>query len=188
MKLLKLVFLKIKDLYLIFTLTGTGYARSKGVKVGKHTRVLTSTLGSEPWLIEIGDHSTIASRVRILTHDGASSLVTDAKGRRYAFYKTKIGNRVMIGANSIIMPGVNIEDNVIVAAGSVVTKSVPSGYIVGGNPAKIIGNYESYIKKGLLEFSTEIDSPQAYTYRERVNKLLLPTVKPYLKKPNIESV
>lgn len=49
-----------------------------------------------------------------------------------------IGNRVWIGGNSTILPGITIGDNVIVAAGAVVTKDVPDNAIVGGNPAKII--------------------------------------------------
>ena len=45
------------------------------------------------------------------------------------------------------MPGVTIEDNVLVAAGSVVTKSVPKGYVVGGNPARIICTTASFIER-----------------------------------------
>ena len=45
------------------------------------------------------------------------------------------------------MAGVIIEDNVLVAAGSVVTKSIPSGYVVGGNPARIICTVDDFIEK-----------------------------------------
>lgn len=51
----------------------------------------------------------------------------------------EIGNNCWFGARCIILPGVKIEDGAVIAAGSVVTKSVPCGAIVGGNPAKIIG-------------------------------------------------
>ena len=50
----------------------------------------------------------------------------------------KIGKKVWLGANSIILPGVDIGDGAIVGAGAVVTKNVPQGCLVGGNPAKII--------------------------------------------------
>ena len=45
------------------------------------------------------------------------------------------------------MAGVSIGDNCIVGAGSVVSKSVPSGYVVGGNPAKIISRTDNFINK-----------------------------------------
>ncbi len=51
---------------------------------------------------------------------------------------TKIGERCFIGANAIVMCGVTIGDEVVVGAGCVVTKDVPSGCIVAGNPAKVI--------------------------------------------------
>lgn len=49
-----------------------------------------------------------------------------------------IGNNVWIGANCVILPGVNIGDYSVIAAGSVVTKDIPSETIVAGNPARII--------------------------------------------------
>lgn len=63
------------------------------------------------------------------------------------FGKIVIGDWVYIGNNSLIMPGVTIEDHVLVAAGSVVTKSVPSGVVVGGNPAKILCTIEEYLER-----------------------------------------
>lgn len=50
----------------------------------------------------------------------------------------RIGKHCWIGCNSLIMKGVDIGDGAVVAAGSVVTKDVPPGALVGGNPAKII--------------------------------------------------
>jgi len=71
------------------------------------------------------------------------------------FGKIKVGNNVYVGQDSIILPGVTIEDNVIIGAGSVVTKSVPSGHIVAGNPARIVSTIEDYKKKSeTLDFGT----------------------------------
>lgn len=60
------------------------------------------------------------------------------KGGFFEEYHNKIGNDVWIGCNTTILPGVEIGNGAIVAAGSVVTKSVPKYAIVGGNPARII--------------------------------------------------
>ncbi len=83
--------------------------------------------------IKIGDDTLIAPGVKIVstthdevTHDGKPGV------------PIIIGKHCWLGANCVIVAGVEIGDNVIVAAGSVVTKSVPSNVVVGGVPAKII--------------------------------------------------
>ena len=58
-----------------------------------------------------------------------------------------IGNDVWICSHVIILPGVTIGKNVIVGAGAVVTKDIPDGVIVAGNPARIIGQTEDFIYK-----------------------------------------
>jgi len=50
----------------------------------------------------------------------------------------RIGKKCWIGANAIILPSVELGDNVIVAAGSVVNKSFPDNIVIGGNPARVI--------------------------------------------------
>lgn len=62
------------------------------------------------------------------------------------FGKITIGDWVYIGNNSLIMPGVTIDNNVLVASGSVVTKSVPAGVVVAGNPARIIVQWRSILQ------------------------------------------
>ena len=52
-----------------------------------------------------------------------------------------------IGANTTILPNVKIGDNVIISAGSVITKDIPSNSVVGGVPAKKIMSFEEYIEK-----------------------------------------
>jgi len=157
------------------------YARFIGVKIGEHCRVYITDFGSEPWLIEIGNKVTVTSGVKILTHDGAAWLFKEKKGRRFLYKITVIKNNVFIGVNSIIMPGVVIEDNVIVAAGSVVTKSVPSGSIIGGNPAKIIGDFDTYKKRVIENYISEDDIDYELDYKERILKVLDHEEKAYLK-------
>src|SRR5690606_17596805 len=143
---------KIKTRIKLLTLSPVEFARSVGVTVGENCRLYINSFGSEPWLISIGNKVTITTNVLLLTHDGSTWLVEDKKGRRQLYRRIIIGNNVFIGKNSIILPGVKIDDNVIVAAGSVVTKSVPSGKIVGGNPAKIIGDFDTYKHRALSSY------------------------------------
>jgi acetyltransferase-like isoleucine patch superfamily enzyme len=151
---------------------GPASARWQGVAVGKDCRIYTSRFGSEPFLISIGDRVTITSGVTILTHDGATWLVRDAAGRRYRYAPVAIGNDVFVGVNSIIMPGVRIDDHVIVAAGSVVTKSVPANSVVAGCPAKVIGSFEDYRRRALAEFPSDRDLVGFTDYRARVQKAI----------------
>jgi acetyltransferase-like isoleucine patch superfamily enzyme len=175
-----LLFKIIKDFYFKFSKSGVEYARSKGVNIGDNCRIYISNFGSEPWLIFIGNKVTITSGVKLLTHDGSTWLMNDIRGRRYLFRKIVIGDNVFIGVNSIIMPGVKIENDVIIAAGSVVTKSVPKGSIVAGNPAAIIGNYYNYELKVLSEYIADNDMDFCVSYRERIEKVVDNNFKKYI--------
>ncbi|MEM9330628.1 MAG: polysaccharide biosynthesis/export family protein [Pseudomonadota bacterium] len=83
---------------------------------------------TNPKGVHVGAESYVAFDAVIFAHDMTRGLRTD----------TYIGKRCFIGARAIIMPGVTIHDGSIVGAGSVVTRDVPSGVIVAGNPAKVI--------------------------------------------------
>ena len=56
----------------------------------------------------------------------------------------KVGNNVLIGYRAIIMPGVTIGDNVVIGAGSVVTREIPSNCVAVGTPAKPIKTLDEY--------------------------------------------
>lgn len=68
----------------------------------------------------------------------------------------RIGNNVFIGPGAVIVGPVIIEDNVIIGANSVVTKSVPKGAIVGGIPAKILGDSAS-LNYNILDNQSEVE-------------------------------
>lgn len=70
------------------------------------------------------------------------------------FGKIAVGSNVYIGNNALIMPGVTIGDNVLIAAGSVVTKSVPNDVVIGGNPARIICSLNEYIQRN-MQYNTD---------------------------------
>lgn len=90
--------------------------------------------------VYIDEYTYLAGGVIVLAHDMCRSLNVN----------TKIGKQCFIGANAIIMPGVEIGDEVIVGSGSVVTKNIPSNTIVAGNPAKIIRTNIHTKKYGIL--------------------------------------
>ena len=117
-----------------------------GVKLGKNVHIYSNILASEPYLIDIGDNVTISHAVDFITHDNS---VSKFIGKDYDLYgKIVIGNNCFIGAHSVLLYGINIADNVIVAAGSVVTKSISDNFVlVGGNPARVIGTWNEFNKK-----------------------------------------
>lgn len=78
--------------------------------------------------VHVGRDSYVAFEVVLLTHDRTRKL----------YRHTRIGQRCFIGGRSIILPGVEIGDECVVGAGSVVTRSVPDRCLVAGNPARII--------------------------------------------------
>ena len=96
------------------------------------------------------------------------------------FGKVQIEDWAYIGAYSQIMPGVTIGEGAIVAAGSVVTKSVPPRTVVGGNPARYICTVDEYIQKN-QEFNLQIHGKNLSLKEKRKFLLTLPEEK-FLKK------
>ncbi|HIF9138800.1 TPA: acyltransferase [Photobacterium damselae] len=97
---------------------------------------------TNPQGIIIGDYSYISNGAIILAHDFINS----------KHVNTYIGNNVFIGSYAVVMPGVTINDNSIIGAGTIVTNDVPSNTLVAGNPGRIIksnlniGQYGKKIK------------------------------------------
>lgn len=127
--------------------------RLEGARIGDGCRILTQVECSEPYLLEIGDHVSIGTNAQLITHDGAVWILRRITGRDSLdlFGKIRIGNNVFIGNNAIILPGVDIGDDAIIAAGAVVSKPVASGTIVAGVPAKPVGTVADYLRRRLPE-------------------------------------
>lgn len=88
----------------------------------------------------IGDNTLIASNVFISDHDHGTKVFDGIPPSARDLYikDVYIGSNVWLGKNVCILKGVRIGDNVIVGAGSVVTKDIPSNSIAVGSPARVI--------------------------------------------------
>lgn len=137
------LFSKIFNIYIRYFWSDTKIARHKGVKIGKGSIVTGVSFGSEPYLISIGENVRITDGTKIFTHGGARVLRNKYPDLDF-FGKVYIGDNVYIGNNCLIMPGVSIGSNVIVGAGSVVTKSIKDNSIFAGNPARFISSIENF--------------------------------------------
>ena len=97
--------------------------------------------------VHIGARSYVALGALVLTHDRTRGL----------YVHTHVGEDCFIGARSILLPGVKVGHGSIVAAGAIVTRDVPAGSIVAGNPARIIqsnievGPYGRLLDADLME-------------------------------------
>lgn len=134
----------------------------EGVKIVKPVNLYGCTIGSNCFIgpfVEIQKNVTIGSRSKIQSHSFICELVSigddcfvghsvmfindvfsvgkPAGGNSDLWKPTKIGNNVSIGSNASILP-VEICDNVVIGAGSVVTKNIYKSGIYAGNPARFI--------------------------------------------------
>jgi len=128
------------------------YARFTGVKIGSGCSIGRVEFGSEPYLVSIGNNVQVTDGTKFFTH-GSAWLFRKKDPDFDYFGKIVVRDNVYIGNNVLIMPGVEIGSDVIIGAGSIVTKSIPNNSIYAGNPAKKIGEpdkmYENLKSKNL---------------------------------------
>lgn len=118
------------------------YRTFLGVKVGEQTAFALMVMLDVmfPEKISVGRNSVIGYNTTILAHE---YLI-----KEYRLGGVEIGDEVMIGANSTILPGVKIGNGAIVSACTLVHKDVPAGAFVGGNPMQIIRLQGTQEQKG----------------------------------------
>jgi acetyltransferase-like isoleucine patch superfamily enzyme len=160
------------------------YLRFIGVKIGKNCLISTRKVSSEPYLITIGDYVRIAKDTIFFTHGGLWSVKRKHNDKsKLAYYgKIEIGNYTYIGEGCMIMPGVKIGSNVIIGAGSVVTKSVPDNCMVAGNPIKYIGNTDDFYFK----IKKHNASSSGLPYEKKKELLLSLDDSIFMKKPYVK--
>lgn len=143
------------------TLIDMGLTVGKGISIQQGVNLDPSHC----WLITIGDDVTLAPRVQILAHDAST-----CKHIGYAkIGRVVIGNRVFVGAGSIILPNVWIGDDVIIGAGSVVTHSLESGCVYAGNPAKKVCTLEEYLEKHRNQMTSRPVYGEEFTLRRNIS-------------------
>lgn len=125
------------------------YLRKQGAQIGEGCFIAVTRLGTEPYLVKIGNHVGIATGVLFITHDGGAWIFRDEVPDLQAFGPIIIEDNCIIGSNAILFPNVRIGPNSIVGAGSVVITDVPPNTIAVGVPARAFGSVEKYRTKCL---------------------------------------
>ena len=121
---------------------------------GKDCRWCSRTIPEEPYMVKLHDNVVISAKVNFITHDVINDMLARKIGAHpgeqlseYYMGTIEVFDNVAIGSDTTILYNTKIGPNAIVAAGSVVTKDVPEGAIVGGNPARIIGQTDDLLAR-----------------------------------------
>ena len=146
-------------LYTILTSTKrTKYLKDNCVfgGIGENCNIMSRKVPLYAKLIKLGNNVRLASDVTFVTHDVTHVMLNAHPAFAGKRFSEKVGcieiqDNVFVGAGTTILYGVRIGTNVIVGAGSLVNKDVPSNCVVGGVPAKIISSFEEYINKRTQE-------------------------------------
>lgn len=118
--------------------------------LGERCYFAISNFGNEPYLIEFGDNVWVAAGVRFVNHDVSARMIgaRHEPTRQYdRMGCISIGSNVFLGLNVVVLPGVNICDDVVVGAGCVVSRNIETPGVYIGSPPKLIMTIESYEEK-----------------------------------------
>lgn len=144
------------------------YARKKGIfaQVGKGSEI-PIYLPLYPQLVRIHNNVIMHKSVKLVTHDvingdleGMDLTIKHQFKNKETLGPIEIMDNVEIAMNSIILGNVCIGPNAIISAGSVVDSDVPPNSVVGGNPARVIGSFDKYVKVRIM-----MDKLSPYTFR-----------------------
>ncbi len=149
---------------------------ANGLKIGKNVTIMPNASIDEnyPYLISIGDNCSLSNHVLILAHDATTFKFTGGYTR---VARVEIKDNVYIGQNAIILPGVTIGPNVLVAAGSVVNKNIPPNSCVAGVPARVYAKFDEFLEnhKSLINEREAVDHKDlvypSKEFKEKMKKL-----------------
>jgi heptaprenylglycerol acetyltransferase len=115
--------------------------RMRGVRIGRGVFIGLAVIleTDRPWQISIGDRVNVSLRVTVIAHFADQTGAGEDDPRRIS---VRIEDDVFVGPGAIILPNVTIGRGAVVAAGSVVTRSVPELTLVQGNPAEPVARSE----------------------------------------------
>lgn len=146
--------LMLRMLFIRSPMKRARYMKKKGVFRSMGDRVMITPLKVPLYsrLISIGSNVWIASGVEFITHDVAHYMLNGLRNPEEPEFEEKagcieIGDNVFIGADTQILYDVKVGNNVIIAAGSVINKDVPSNSVVGGGPARVLGTFDDFVHK-----------------------------------------
>lgn len=131
----------------------TKYARTIGVNFPEGELHIYGKVSwnTEPWLISLGRNVWLTAGVKFLTHDGGVAIYRKEIPDLEITKPITVGDNVYIGTNTLILPGVNIGNNVIIGAGAVVSRDIPDNSVAVGVPAKVIKTADEYLEKAKRE-------------------------------------
>ena len=129
----------LTEIHARVVLSAMGEAESPAkISIGNHTSIWYGTVISARHEISIGHRCAISWNCTIIDDDMHEILYAENSSERKGNRFVKIGDHVWIGASTIVLKGVTIGENSVVAAGSIVTQDVPPCTLVAGAPAKPI--------------------------------------------------
>jgi acetyltransferase-like isoleucine patch superfamily enzyme len=131
--------------------------------LGKNVQIIGgANFGSEPYLITIGDDTTVSFDCAFVTHDAATRVIRNLPNENketVIYAPITIGKNCFIGCRSVILPGVTIGDNSIIGAGSIVNRDIPSNTVAVGSPCRPICTLGEYIEKHKDDFMYIVSKP-----------------------------
>jgi acetyltransferase-like isoleucine patch superfamily enzyme len=120
--------------------------RRHGSQIGQGCFLNVKYLGTEPFLVSIGDNCYVSAEVMFMTHDPAAWAIGPGHDQNFV-NRIDIGDWCMVGARAILLPGTKLGDHCVVGAGAVVKGEFPAGSIIAGVPARVIGRLSDHAER-----------------------------------------